>query len=111
MTSHPLRSENANTIIRNNVDPLSTFKTTQLRAGDAVSESLSYVNVNTALRQSQIWTPTGDIRTLRAAIAHRIQIQGSHRTLERLLIGPVIQGEPPFHRQDIQRTCSVPVPS
>jgi hypothetical protein len=35
-----------NNIIRNDVDPLSTFKTTQFRAGDAVS--LSYVNVNCA---------------------------------------------------------------
>ena len=50
---------------------------------------------------------SGDLRTL-PSVGHRIQSQGSHRILERPLIGTFLQGEPPFYRQDIPRTCSVP---
>ena len=109
MTSHSFRNEHANYITRNNADPLSTFKTTQLRAGDAVLLFCLDVNVNNV--PISIWTPTGNIRTLHTlpSPSDPKSRQSSHprKTPNR----PIPQGEPPFYRQDIPGTCSVPASS
>jgi hypothetical protein len=99
MTSQSYLSENANNIIRNNVDHSPHSKTTQLR--DAVLLSWR----ERELRQSQFGRRPET--SGHYARSHRPG-QGNHRILERLLIDPFLQGEPPFYRKDIPKTCSVP---